>query len=97
MAGGLAEWDQAIRAFESRLASELPGASSRAAFQMREALARMYVERGRLADAARLQDLGALDQVRDAGGVVLPQLPPLALRGAAGRAIGEVSPSSWGP
>jgi hypothetical protein len=53
MAGGLAEWDRAIRAFESRLASELPGASSRAAFQMREALARMYVERGRLADAVR--------------------------------------------
>jgi tetratricopeptide (TPR) repeat protein len=56
MAGGLAEWDRAIRAFESRLASELPGASSRAAFQMREALARMYVERGRLADAVRELD-----------------------------------------
>ena len=56
MAGGLAEWDRAIRAFESRLASELPGASPRAAFQMREALARMYVERGRLADAVRELD-----------------------------------------
>src|SRR6266508_4415748 len=56
MAGGLAEWDRAIRAFESRLASELPGASSRAAFQMCEALARMYVERGRLADAVRELD-----------------------------------------
>ena len=31
MAGGLAEWDRAIQAFESRLASELPGASPRVA------------------------------------------------------------------
>ena len=56
MAGGLAEWDRAIRAFESRLTSELPGAQPRVAFQMRVTLGEMYVERGRLADALRELD-----------------------------------------
>ena len=56
MASGLAEWDRAIRAFESRVAGELPGASPRVAFQMRETLAGMYVDRGRLADAVRELD-----------------------------------------
>jgi tetratricopeptide (TPR) repeat protein len=56
MAGGLAQWDRAIQGFESRLASELPGAQPRVAFQLRETLARIYVERGRLADALRELD-----------------------------------------
>jgi tetratricopeptide (TPR) repeat protein len=57
MASGLAEWDRAIHAFETRLASELPGASPRAAFEMHVTLGSMYVQRGRLADA--LRELGA--------------------------------------
>lgn len=56
MEGGLAEWDREIQAFEARLASELPGASSRVAVQMRETLGRMYVQRGRFADALRELD-----------------------------------------
>src|SRR5438093_6040028 len=56
MAGGLAEWDRAIQAFESRLTSELPGAQPRVALQMRVTLGEMYVERGRLADALRELD-----------------------------------------
>ena len=56
MAGGLAEWDRAIQAFESRLTSELPGAQPRAALQMRVTLGEMYVERGRFADALRELD-----------------------------------------
>ena len=38
MAGGLAEWDRAIQAFESRLTSELPRAQPRVALQMRVTL-----------------------------------------------------------
>jgi len=56
MAAGLAEWDRAIQAYESRLTSELPGAQPRVALQMRVTLGEMYVERGRLADALRELD-----------------------------------------
>ena len=54
MARGLAEWDRAIQAFEARVASELPAASPRRRRRRCERhWARMYVERGRLADALR--------------------------------------------
>jgi tetratricopeptide (TPR) repeat protein len=56
MAGGLAEWDRAIHAFESRLTSELPVTQPRVALQMRVTLGEMYAERGRLADALRELD-----------------------------------------
>jgi tetratricopeptide (TPR) repeat protein len=56
MAGGLAEWDRAIQAFESRLTSELPGAQPRVAVRLRVTLAEMYIERARLADALRELD-----------------------------------------
>ena len=53
MARGLAEWDRVIRAFESKLASELPAAPPPVAAQMRATLGGMYVERGRYPDALR--------------------------------------------
>jgi tetratricopeptide (TPR) repeat protein len=59
MARGLAEWDRAIQALEGRLAAAEQGASSRAAFDARVTLARAYVERGRLPDAARELELAS--------------------------------------
>ena len=56
MAAGLAKWDRTIRAFEAKMASELPGAPPRMAFQMRATLAGMYLERGRRTDALRELD-----------------------------------------
>jgi Flp pilus assembly protein TadD len=56
MANGLAEWDRAIQALEGRRASESAGASPPVILEMHVALARMYVERGRLADAVRELD-----------------------------------------
>jgi tetratricopeptide (TPR) repeat protein len=59
MAGGLAEWDRALQSYETRLSSELPNASPHSAFEARLTLGRMYVERGRLADALRELDAAA--------------------------------------
>jgi tetratricopeptide (TPR) repeat protein len=62
MAKGLARWDESIRAFEARVASESPGAALPAAVQLRATLGGMYIERGRLADA--LRELDAASRLR---------------------------------
>jgi len=56
MAAGLAEWDRAIRAYEARLTTDLPDAPQPTALQTHVTLGKMYVERGRLADALRELD-----------------------------------------
>jgi tetratricopeptide (TPR) repeat protein len=53
MSQGLAEWDDAIRAFEARVSTESSNASADHAAQLRLQLARMYAQRGRPADALR--------------------------------------------
>jgi tetratricopeptide (TPR) repeat protein len=59
MAGGLAEWDRTIRAYEARLVADLPAAPRQDAYQMHVALGEMYTERGRLVDALRELDAAA--------------------------------------
>ena len=59
MARGLAEWDRAIQSYETRLSTDVPGASPHSAFEARLTLSRMYMERGRLADALRELDATA--------------------------------------
>ena len=56
MAGGLAEWDRVIQAFEAHVASELPAASSRSPFGCERRIWPEVRERGRLADALRELD-----------------------------------------
>ena len=56
MGNALAEWDRAIRAVEDRLASAVTNTSTQEAGDLRMTLARMYAERGRLADAIRQLD-----------------------------------------
>jgi tetratricopeptide (TPR) repeat protein len=56
MGSALAEWDRSIRAFEDSVAAALTNASTREAGDLRMTLARMYAERGRLADARRQLD-----------------------------------------
>ena len=52
----LAEWDRTIRAFEDRVAAESANTSAQEAGDLHMALARMYAERGRRADALRQLD-----------------------------------------
>ncbi len=59
MAEGLAGWDRAIGAFESRVAADLRGASDERAFQLHVELGLAYRQRGRLADALRQFDAAA--------------------------------------
>src|SRR5262245_7982823 len=56
MSKALIEWDRAIRNFEDSVAAALTTTSTHEAGDLRMALARMYAERGRLADA-----IGQLD------------------------------------
>lgn len=79
MARGLAEWDRAIQSYETRLSTDLSGASPHSAFQARLTLSRMYAERGRLTDALRELDAAAPLEPRRADphvlrGVVLEAL-----------------------
>jgi tetratricopeptide (TPR) repeat protein len=57
MGNALGEWDRTIRAFEDRLASALTNTSTQQeAGDLHMTLARMYAERGRLADAIKQLD-----------------------------------------
>jgi len=56
MGNALAEWDRAIRAVEDRVASAVTNTATQEAGDLRMTLARMYAERGRLADAIRQID-----------------------------------------
>jgi len=56
MGNALAEWDRAIRAVENRVASAVTNTSTQEADDLRMTLAKMYAERGRLADALRQLD-----------------------------------------
>jgi tetratricopeptide (TPR) repeat protein len=56
MGNALAEWDRAIRAIENRVASAVTNTSTQEADDLRMTLAKMYAERGRLADALRQLD-----------------------------------------
>jgi tetratricopeptide (TPR) repeat protein len=66
MAGGLAEWDRTIRAYEARLVAELPAASRQDAYRMHVALGERYIERGRLVDALRELDAAGRLEARRA-------------------------------
>jgi tetratricopeptide (TPR) repeat protein len=56
MGNALAEWDRTIREFEDRVASASTNASPQEAVDLRMTLARIYTERGRVADALRQLD-----------------------------------------
>jgi tetratricopeptide (TPR) repeat protein len=71
MASGLAEWDRANQSYETRLSTDLSGASPQSAFQARLTLSLMYAERGRLADALRELDAAARLEPRRADPHVL--------------------------
>jgi tetratricopeptide (TPR) repeat protein len=61
----IAEWDRSIRDAERRVTSEVAGASPGDAIDLRLTLARMYVERGRRADAMReIEAAGRLEPRR---------------------------------
>ncbi len=53
MGNALAEWDRTIRAFEERVTLGRTTTSTQEAGELRMTLARIYTERGRLADAIR--------------------------------------------
>ena len=61
ISSGLAEWDRTIRAFEDRVTSALTNTSTEEAGDLRMTLARIYTERGRLADA--IQQLDAVSRL----------------------------------
>jgi tetratricopeptide (TPR) repeat protein len=56
MSSALAEWDRTIHAFQDRVAAALTNTSTQEAGGLRITLARMYAERGRLADAIQQLD-----------------------------------------
>lgn len=98
MARGLAEWDRAIQSYETRLSTDLPGASPRSAFEARLILSRMYVERGRLTDAVRELDAAARLEPRRADphvlrGVVLETLARTAEADEAYRTAWHLDPT----
>jgi tetratricopeptide (TPR) repeat protein len=59
MADGLAQWDASVARVESGMASEIGGAPPATAARMRGALATVYLDRGRLADALAQLDMAA--------------------------------------
>jgi tetratricopeptide (TPR) repeat protein len=67
MTAGLEEWDRAIRALEMRVSSEAPGSEPTVAAEIRLSLAKVYLERGRLADAVRALEAAAHPESRRAG------------------------------
>jgi tetratricopeptide (TPR) repeat protein len=56
MTTGLASWDEAVRASGRELESRLPAATASERIRIRTALAELYTERGRFADAIRELD-----------------------------------------
>jgi len=75
MAGGLAQWDREIQAFEAHVASEMRGATPTVTVGLRTDLARRYAQRGRLADALRELDVAiSLDPLAHAAHVLRGQL-----------------------
>src|SRR5262245_21433581 len=81
MTRSLAEWDQSLRAMESRAASELPAAQPASAAKIHVDLGRAYVTRGRDADAIREFEAAA----RLDGGRADALLYQGLVHGAAGR------------